>query len=227
MFDNVIVGCGSGLSADQRGYDWRPDAGPNNTPGDSWNLLEKLQNVGYQSEPWASRYPDCAAIPNDWNVIIAADATWLFPEGCVFDRNVGYRNATWTRGEAALTHYASISGNLEDTDPLFADEANLNLALREDSPALGIPGFVPIPFDEVGIQPRGWRGKWPRFGVPEWALASRAQCARHFGSAWLAAHSDLRARPGDDGHLLGERWGASPGAHRVSWSAAGFDRQAL
>ncbi len=153
MINNVIVGCGSGLSADQRGYDWRPDAGPNDTPGDSWNLLEKLQNVGYQSEPWASRYPECAAIPNDWNAIIAADATWLYPEGCVFERNVGYRNTTWTRGEAALTHYASISDNLEDVDPLFVDEDSLNLALQDGSPALELPGFVTIPFGEIGIQP--------------------------------------------------------------------------
>jgi hypothetical protein len=155
MVGNVIVRSGTGLAADSRGFEWRPAGGPNDKPGDSWNLLEKLNQVGYQDEPWASRYPECAAIPNDFTAIIASDARWLYPEGCVFSRNIGYQNGRFI-GANQLTRdsYAELANNLEDTDPRFVDEANLDLSLAPDSPALKIPGFEPIPFSEIGIRAR-------------------------------------------------------------------------
>jgi len=154
MVNNVIAQCGSGVSADSRGYEWQPNGGPNNTPGDSWNLLEKLQNVGYQDEPWASRWPECAAIPNDWNAIIDPNASWLYPEGSVFARNIGFANDAFVRAnQATRDAYASIADNLEDTDPGFVDEANLDLSLQPDSAAYDIPGFQEIPFGTIGIQP--------------------------------------------------------------------------
>ena len=67
------------------------------TPGDSWNLLEKLQMLGYQAEPWASRYPACAAIPNSWAAITAAGSTWRDPGGSVLEGNLG-----WQLGQVAL-----------------------------------------------------------------------------------------------------------------------------
>jgi hypothetical protein len=151
--NNLMVRCGDAISADSRGFDWRPDAGPNDIPGDSWNLLEKLKNVNYQDEPWASAYPTCAAIPNDWNEIIADGATWLYPEGCTFNRNLGFENGAWMNGGRTFDHYASIADNIENEDPLFVDEANLDMTLKADSPALAIPGFVDIPFDQIGIHP--------------------------------------------------------------------------
>jgi hypothetical protein len=39
-----------------------------------------------------------------------------------------------------------------DQDPLFVDEAKLDLTLRPESPALKIPGFQPIPFASIGIK---------------------------------------------------------------------------
>jgi len=154
MINNVMARCGDGLSADQRCHDGLSRGMPNHTPGDSWNLLEKLQDVGYQREPWASRYPKCAAIPGDWDAIIAPGARWLFPEGCVFSRNVGFANESWIRASAgALDAYAELADNLEDADPGFVDEASLDLTLRPDSPAHGIPGFEAIPFGEIGIEP--------------------------------------------------------------------------
>jgi len=154
MVNNVIARCGDGLSADKRGIDWLANGSPNNTPGDSWNLLEKLQQVGYQDEPWASRYPECAAIPNDWNAIIDPGAQWLYPEGSVFSRNVGYENNDWIRASAeTLAVYAEQIDNLEDVDPKFVDEANLDLSLQPDSPAYDLPGFEEIPFGEIGIAP--------------------------------------------------------------------------
>jgi len=154
MVNNIVARSGAGISADRRCATWLSNGTPNNTPGDSWNLLEKLQKVGYQAEPWASRWPECAAIPNDWAAISSPPSHWLEPEGCVLSRNVSFENGQWAKGSPeTFAAYADVTDNMEDVDPLFNDESNLDLSLKPSSPALGITGFVPIPFSEIGIQP--------------------------------------------------------------------------
>ncbi|HUU01457.1 MAG TPA: right-handed parallel beta-helix repeat-containing protein [Myxococcota bacterium] len=153
--NNIMAHCGSAMSADSRGIQ-----AINNTPGDSWNMLERLaaDGVHYQQEPWASRYPLLAAIPNDWNVISDSNALWLYPQGCVFSRNLGWDNTSWVRegnygGTGTLDKYAEMIDNIEDQEPKFQDEAGGDLSLRPDSPAFTIPGFQDIPFDQIGIRP--------------------------------------------------------------------------
>jgi hypothetical protein len=154
MVNNLIVECGTGLGADKRGYDWfKAGNGPSHVPGDSWNLLEKLEKVGYQQDPWKSRYPECAAIPDSYAAIEAPTATWLYPEGCVFSRNIGWKNGTWVSGTDATAYYKEQKDDVADQDPVFKDEANLDLSLTAGSPALAIPGWEPIPFDQIGIRP--------------------------------------------------------------------------
>lgn len=158
MLNNIVARSGAVLTADRRCFDWQPTF-PNNEPGSDFNLLEKLQNMGYRDEPWLSTYPACAEIPNDWSTIVTPGTLWLFPEGCVLSRNVGFGNDGYIDATAADTSpgaldvYAQISDNLEDTDPLFVDESNLDLNLQPGSPALSIPGWEPIPFDSIGIEP--------------------------------------------------------------------------
>jgi hypothetical protein len=153
MLGNLMAHTGTALAADSRCFEWRPDAGPNDTPGDSWNLLEKLNAVGYQKEPWRSRYPECAAIPNDWDAIIDANATWLYPEGSKFSRNAGWQNDAWTSGSGTtFTHYAEMADNQELATSPFVDEAALNLALSPGSAIFAIPGFQDIPFASIGIE---------------------------------------------------------------------------
>jgi len=152
--NNVIARCNEALWGTSRGITLI-----NNIPNSSSNFLERLtdQGVKYQQEPWASAYPELAAIPNDWNTLSDPMATWLYPENCVFSKNIGYQNTVWMKetnhgGTGTFNKYAEIADNIEDQDPLFVDEAKLNLALQPGSPALAIPGFVPIPFDKIGIQ---------------------------------------------------------------------------
>jgi hypothetical protein len=150
--NNVIARCGTALAADSRGVTWiRHD-------GSDWDLLQKIIDMGYREEPWSAAYPELAAIPDDWAVVSAPEARWLYPEGSVFSRNVSYANdqymTSWGEGDLeTFDTYAEIAGNLVDVDPLFVDEASLDLALSADSPALEIPGFVVIPFDRIGIEP--------------------------------------------------------------------------
>jgi hypothetical protein len=156
MTNNVIARCGSaGLYADDRGV-----TSLNNTPGDSWNLLEKLQQVGYQAAPWSTRYPACAAIPNSWATISAPGSHWLYPEGSIFSRNLGFANKVFTQSSnygggttPVMSRYAEVKDNVADQDPLFVDEASGDLTLKPSSPALAIPGFVSIPFGAIGIEP--------------------------------------------------------------------------
>lgn len=152
MENNLMVRCGSGLSSDSRGlvaivHD-----------GSSWDLLQKIVDMSYQQEPWATAYPALAAIPNDWAQISDPANTWRYPEGCVFSRNLGFANARFMReslsgGTGTFDKFAQIQDNLEDADPLFVDEAGGDLTLSPASPALAIPGFTDIPFGEIGIQP--------------------------------------------------------------------------
>jgi hypothetical protein len=155
MRNNLIVQCGAAMSADNRGLRWIT-----NIPGDSWNLLERLHRDGirYQEDPWASAYPPLAAIPDDWAQVSDPAAHWREPEGCVFSKNLGWKNGDFMResvweGDCVFCRYDEIADNVPDEDPRFVDEANLDLRLRPDSPVHAIPGWVEIPFADIGIRP--------------------------------------------------------------------------
>lgn len=155
MHNNVIARCGDAMVSDNRGVNWIT-----NEPGDSWNLLERLtyDGIQYQADPWATAYPDLAVIPNDWAVISDPATYWRYPEGNVFSRTIGFDNGNWMTeqdwgGGPVFDLFREIADNIPDQDPLFVDEASLNLALRPESPAYTIPGFEPIPFDQIGIEP--------------------------------------------------------------------------
>jgi len=147
--NNMMAHCGGALTADARGT-WAI----NHTPGSDWNLLERLtyDGIQYQAAPWASAYPALAAIPNDWSIVSNPANNWLLPEGCVFSRNVSFDNAAYIdAAPEVLAAYASTADNLDGVDPLFVDENNGNYNLQSGSPALAIPGFVPLPFDQMGL----------------------------------------------------------------------------
>jgi hypothetical protein len=45
------------------------------------------------------------------------------------------------------------TSNLTNSNPLFVNEADLDLRLRPESPAFNLPGFQSIPFEDIGIRP--------------------------------------------------------------------------
>jgi hypothetical protein len=155
MENNLIARCGVALAADDRGLVWI-----DGTPGSDWNLLERLgrDGVQYQADPWATAYPALAAIPNDWAVVSDPANLWLYPQGCTFSRNLGWQNGQFTvediwAGTGVFDKYQEMADNVADADPHFVDEASLDLSLQPDSPAYAIPGFQPIPFASIGIEP--------------------------------------------------------------------------
>lgn len=149
IINNVLARNGTALVTDTRAYSsW--------VAGVSWatgGLLTALKTLNYQAEPWASRYPALAAIPNSWSVITANDGNpWLYPQGTMFSRNIGFANATWINNMAPTQWFQEIKNNIANEDPLFVDEARLDLTLKAGSPALVIPGFVPITFKSIGLR---------------------------------------------------------------------------
>lgn len=127
-----------------------------NITGDSWNLLQRLtyDGIKYQEEPWASRYPELAVIPNDYAVMMAGN--WTRPEGCYFSCNVLWENkgmlceGSWG-GTGGFGYYEEIANNLNDTDPLFVDADNLDFNLQAGSPVLSMGCWNPIPFNSIGL----------------------------------------------------------------------------
>jgi hypothetical protein len=142
--NNVIAHSGRAFATDARG----------STGNAKYNLLDRLEAVGYQKDPWKTRYPECAAIPDSWATLTAPGSLWLYPQGTVFSRNIGFKNTTFTSETSnATSYFTEMKDNVADMDPKFADESKLDLSLLPGSPALAIPGFVPIPFDKIGIRP--------------------------------------------------------------------------
>jgi hypothetical protein len=156
MTNNVIVGTAIGLSADARCETWVPIP-VTNVPGDSWNLLQKLEAVSYQQPPWSSTYPACAAIPDSYATIVPDDAGshWLLPEGSEFSVNIGYENGTFSSNPDghAFPAYAQMANDIANEDPMFVDAGAGDYDLQPGSPAFTLPGFQAIPFDQIGVQP--------------------------------------------------------------------------
>ncbi|MBN2131218.1 MAG: right-handed parallel beta-helix repeat-containing protein, partial [Sedimentisphaerales bacterium] len=139
--NNVIAKCGSAHFTDRRGTAWIDK-------DNSWKLLEKIKRLNYTQPPWSERYRRLAHILD--NGYDRAKE----PEGCVIARNLGWQNQRWLEknnlGGSGGFDFYTFTDNIEDQDPHFVDETNLNLALRDDSPASSIPGFAPIPFAQIG-----------------------------------------------------------------------------
>jgi hypothetical protein len=153
--NNIMASCNGALTTDNRGVEHI-----DHDPGSSWNMLDKIEAMNYQDPPWDAAYSRLAVIPDDWGVISDTDHTyWLYPEGCTYSRNVAWNVTTSIYeysygGDGSVTAvYDDISDNLDDTDPLFVDEASLDLSLQPGSPVLDIPGWEEIPFDLIGIEP--------------------------------------------------------------------------
>ncbi len=143
--NNVIAKCGSAHFTDRRGTAWIDK-------DNSWKLLDKIKRYNYTQPPWSERYSRLAHILD--NGYDQAKE----PEGCVIARNIGWQNQRWLEknslGGSGGFDFYTFKDNIEDQDPHFVDEVNLNLALRDDSPADAIAGFEPIPFSQIGPQKR-------------------------------------------------------------------------
>jgi hypothetical protein len=157
---NVFYKCGvAAYHLDDRGRVQITNDAPG-SPNYSWNFFARMINAGidYKAEPWASKYPRLFAIPNDWAIASDPVNKWFFPGGSIISGNIGYKNTTFLHegrtvdpNISLITHLKEYADNLENTDPIFKDEAGLNFQLMPNSPAFKIAGFQDIPFNFIGL----------------------------------------------------------------------------
>ncbi len=144
---NVFVGHWVGIIADNRG----PSV-INNRSGDSFNLLAKISRYNYKLPPWSFRYPNLAAIPNDWAQII--NSHWLQPEGVVICGNMqtGFSNSLLDQGKTgpATKWFKIIDRNVEGGDPGFTNPSHGDFNVRLESPLFGIKNFPGIESSKIG-----------------------------------------------------------------------------
>jgi hypothetical protein len=175
MSNNVIARAWVALCADSRGIEHINDDWSGTTP-DSWNLRGKLlREMGLgpaattATSVWLARYPELVGFPLDWATLSNAEtmtprttATWLYPGGSEFTRNVTWHisRASTLRetnygGTGTFAHYIERpSGNLDcmasnTTCPAspFVDESAGDLRLRPE--AIATAGD--IPFGSIGL----------------------------------------------------------------------------
>ena len=150
MTNNIVASCNAALETTS----YCVSNPPAICAGGSSDFHAQLVALNYQADPWASTYPTCAAIPDVCATLTASGSQWLTPYGTSFTDNVSFDNQTFYSADSAATvaDSAAFGDNLQSQDPLFVDEAAENFNLEPTSPALALPGFTPIPFDEIGIQ---------------------------------------------------------------------------
>lgn len=145
VLNNVFVDCEVAVHVDARGLGWMRD---HVEPGGT--LPERLKAVSYKEPPWSERYPELPGILDDDPGA---------PKRNRVERNlcVGGR---WTEIEDKAEPHVTLRDNLVDVDPHFIAPEHGDYRLRDDSPAFAI-GFVPIPFDRIGLQRDDLRASWP------------------------------------------------------------------
>jgi len=109
-------------------------------------LRNRLLAFDYQNPPWSQAYPHLVNILED---------DPKEPKGNKILRNLGCGNTRWTE-EGHIPggfQFFTFENNVENQDPLFIDPNRMELGLQYNSPAWNIPGFQPIPFDQIGLIP--------------------------------------------------------------------------
>jgi len=153
--NNVFIECGIPIYLDNRGLRW----GHFREGGPMYDLLEAVR---HDQPPWSTRYPKLARI---------LEEVPQAPLGNVVARNLSVRSG-WRDPEAECrrtfaTHidrpYVALEDNFAtDDDPGFANMATMDFNLRDDSVVYKqIPGFRPIPFDQIGLYQDDLRATWP------------------------------------------------------------------
>ncbi len=171
VINNLVIDCPIGLHIDARGMTWKQWNNPE-YPG--WNMEEKAEKLNYKNPPWNTRYPSLAKIMSDSpreplhnrivrNVFIDSKKQVLSFNDSVKKLtgklDIADNLAINSTGDPAISGTGDTKGfrNLTGTKeapikPGFVDEKELDFRLTPDANLLKeLPGFKPIPFDEIGM----------------------------------------------------------------------------
>ncbi len=146
--NNLIVDCTIPLHIDNRGISMVADNEENYD-----TIKTRMAGVPYLEEPWRTRYPRLADVMDD--------------EPGAPKRNVVRNNVIYGCGPMHLANEARaqgiFEGNWETTDdPGLVNAAHLDFSLKPDAAAYRhVPGFEPIPFDQIGLHRDEYRQSLP------------------------------------------------------------------
>jgi len=151
IYNNLIIDCGSAIVFDSRPFSDNLDT-----------LKARLYNIPFASEPWASRYPELAAVDDETYVL-------NLPLG-----NIIEKNALINTPDATIAPVAERKGTIRNNkhysksyDVGFIDKEGRNFSLKPRSRIFAdIPGFKAIPFDKIGLYIDSYRKSLSIYSLP-------------------------------------------------------------
>jgi hypothetical protein len=142
---NLFVDCAPSIHLDARGLGW---AAAYIVRGGSWEMYRKLAAIGYDRDPYASRYPALASI---------LDGDPAIPTGNRITGNVSM-GGRWLDLDAKARPVAVIEGNLERRDEAIEAFVRDLASGANPTPPPGLPDLVAgIPFTEIGLYENDYR----------------------------------------------------------------------
>lgn len=136
------------------------DRGANRGYATNPKLINRVKEIKPESAPWSERYPEMIDMLTKnpelpWRTVFSRNLV-IMREGDLVKNGMSAAN----KERPGLLH---VSDNLvTNTDPGFIDMAKRNYGLRKDSRVFReIPGFSPIPFDQIGLRIDRYRKKLP------------------------------------------------------------------
>lgn len=148
MTNNLFLNCERAFSIDARGLGWARAVGD--------FASRELMELNYKQPPWSTRYPELVNILEDEP---------LAPKGNVVARNICW-GGPWGRTQCEAEPLVKFEDNLVAVDPRFVGQPPADFRLGDDSPAHEI-GFLPIPFDQIGVYKSDDRASWPVEQTPD------------------------------------------------------------
>jgi hypothetical protein len=146
MIENVFADCDPSIHVDGRGIGW---ASAYIVKGGSWNMYQKLNAIGYDSEPYASRYPALRSI---------LDGDPAIPAGNEISGNISV-GGKWLNFDNRIPDGA-VAIDINTLDKLEGVESFL-AALASRTPGGNIPeppaGLPSIPYDKIGLYENEFR----------------------------------------------------------------------
>lgn len=132
--NNIFVDCVPSVHIDNRAMNWA-------SYHVDTTMTDRLNEMPYKNELWATRYPILIDILEDEPAA---------PKGNIVVRNISI-GGNWNGIREGAEPYVTVADNVFDKDPHFVGTPPENFALKEDSPAYSL-GFKPIPFEKIGLE---------------------------------------------------------------------------
>jgi len=123
-------------------------------------LISAVQEINPTQAPWSDRYPELVNLLQEKHEL---PLRTLFKDNVVYiKQGEPYKLGMKPYNNTNPAIISFVDNFVTKTDPGFVDPAKGNYGFRKDSEVFTkIPGFQPIPFDQMGLQTDKYRRKLP------------------------------------------------------------------